>query len=213
MLALLLTLSSVERWWRVFSAVLWFIGISTLIAAFNGLCLILHTNHQRAVRPWEDPAALYSTFTGGVADDEDGNEARAHVYRVHSSRITDIEMEKDLGSSRSVKSTDGKSVSVQSSLDTFGDSNDSYIAPGTNNWVTRYEKKNLLKKVFEKSVMVKDSGVRVMQVSCLSRDVHISFGMLMAEKDRIARMAQAWALVFTIILTIAFTALPRGNFY
>lgn len=173
--AVLLTLSSAARWWRICAAVCWFVGISTLIAACNGLCLILHTNHQRAVRPWEDPAALYSTFTGGEADEVDAEghadglgHAGKVVHWVQSSRLSDLGMEKGFENQteRSVKSA-GEKGSFQPSLDAFGDSNESYMAAAAegDGWVAQYKRKNVPKKVFERTVMVRDSGIRIMQVS------------------------------------------------
>lgn len=50
---LLITLSHASRGWRVLPIVLWFIGISTLIAAWKGMCVVLHGMHHRHVRPWE----------------------------------------------------------------------------------------------------------------------------------------------------------------
>lgn len=50
---LLITLSSAGRGWRVLPIVAWLLGISTLIAAWKGMCVVLHGMHHRHVRPWE----------------------------------------------------------------------------------------------------------------------------------------------------------------
>jgi hypothetical protein len=50
---LLITLSHVGRAWRVFPFVLYLLGISTLIAAWKGMCVVLHGLHHRHLRPWE----------------------------------------------------------------------------------------------------------------------------------------------------------------
>ena len=50
---LILTLSTVHRAWRVLPFLAWFIGISTLIAAWKGMCVVLHGMHHRHLRPWE----------------------------------------------------------------------------------------------------------------------------------------------------------------
>lgn len=50
---LLITLSHASRGWRVLPFLLWFIGISTLIAAWKGMCVVLHGMHHRHLRPWE----------------------------------------------------------------------------------------------------------------------------------------------------------------
>lgn len=50
---ILITLSSAGRGWRVLPIVAWLLGISTLIAAWKGMCVVLHGLHHRHVRPWE----------------------------------------------------------------------------------------------------------------------------------------------------------------
>ena len=50
---LIITLSSAGRGWRVLPFLGWFIGISTLIAAWKGMCVVLHGMHHRHLRPWE----------------------------------------------------------------------------------------------------------------------------------------------------------------
>ncbi|KAI9842404.1 MAG: hypothetical protein M1838_003156 [Thelocarpon superellum] len=51
--AILITLSHAGRGWRVLAAIGWMIGISTLIAAWKGMCVVLHGMHHRHLRPWE----------------------------------------------------------------------------------------------------------------------------------------------------------------
>ena len=50
---LLITLSHASRGWRVLPFLGWFIGIATLIAAWKGMCVVLHGMHHRHLRPWE----------------------------------------------------------------------------------------------------------------------------------------------------------------
>ncbi len=50
---LLITLSHASRAWRVVPIIGWLIGISTLIAAWKGMCVVLHGMHHRHLRPWE----------------------------------------------------------------------------------------------------------------------------------------------------------------
>lgn len=51
--AILITLSSAKRGWRALAAILWIIGVATLIAAWKGMCVVLHGLHHRHLRPWE----------------------------------------------------------------------------------------------------------------------------------------------------------------
>jgi len=50
---IIITLSSAGRGWRVLPFIGWFIGIATLIAAWKGMCVVLHGMHHRHLRPWE----------------------------------------------------------------------------------------------------------------------------------------------------------------
>ncbi|KAI0468853.1 hypothetical protein F4859DRAFT_524019 [Xylaria cf. heliscus] len=51
--SIILTLSGAGRGWRALFAILWAIGIATLITAIKGMCVVLHGLHHRHVRPWE----------------------------------------------------------------------------------------------------------------------------------------------------------------
>ncbi|KAI4215591.1 MAG: hypothetical protein LQ351_002060 [Letrouitia transgressa] len=51
--AVLITLSGAGRGWRVLSAIGFMIGVATLIAAWKGMCVVLHGMHHRHLRPWE----------------------------------------------------------------------------------------------------------------------------------------------------------------
>jgi hypothetical protein len=50
---ILITISSAGRGWRVMALIPFMIGISTLIAAWKGMCVVLHGMHHRHLRPWE----------------------------------------------------------------------------------------------------------------------------------------------------------------
>ena len=51
--AILIILSDAGRGWRVLSAIGFMIGVATLIAAWKGMCVVLHGMHHRHLRPWE----------------------------------------------------------------------------------------------------------------------------------------------------------------
>ncbi|KAL1636395.1 hypothetical protein SLS58_009814 [Diplodia intermedia] len=64
-MGILMTLSNVPRGFRALSAIPLVIGISTMIAAYKGMCVVLHGMHHRHLRPWElftseDEPTLYS---------------------------------------------------------------------------------------------------------------------------------------------------------
>ena len=63
---LIITLSSASRPWRVIPFIGWFIGIATLIAAWKGMCVVLHGMHHRHLRPWE----LFSEEPDDILDEK-----------------------------------------------------------------------------------------------------------------------------------------------
>lgn len=63
---LIITLSSASRPWRVIPFLGWFIGIATLIAAWKGMCVVLHGMHHRHLRPWE----LFADETNEIVDEK-----------------------------------------------------------------------------------------------------------------------------------------------
>ncbi|MCJ1453950.1 hypothetical protein MMC28_004299 [Mycoblastus sanguinarius] len=52
-IAIALTLSHFARWWRIFAALEWWFGITNIIAASQGLCVLLHRLHTRQYHAWE----------------------------------------------------------------------------------------------------------------------------------------------------------------
>lgn len=196
-IAILLTLSRANRWWRLFALPWWFIGVATLVAAYKGLCIILHGTHTRNLKPWEDPAALYSTFTGADAeaagtDDEDALWACKGDARAPSDPGTALPSLRAADASNDWTARNPASPSAKRSLDTFGSANESYASGDS--WVERYRRKNIVRKIFDRSTEVQEGAVRVLQ-------------------DRIARQGQLWGVIVTIPLCVLFVAVPKGNFY
>lgn len=144
--AILITLSDAGRGWRVLSAIGFMIGIATLIAAWKGMCVVLHGMHHRHLRPWE----LF-------AEDDD---ASSH-----------FEMGKG-------------------SFETLGSSNSYEDEP----WVAKYEKRNILRKVFDREVWIQEPALRQIQ-------------------DTIFLQALLGALILTAISVGVFVAFPKGNYY
>lgn len=173
--AILLALSSVNRWWRLFAAIFWMIGITTLIAAYKGLCVILHMTHDRTLRPWEDPSATYGTF-----DDHAAGAAEMTRPSLTYSHSHFDEKFRPSGESNAYTPPEPATPAESNSPEA--------------QWKTRYNRLPLIRKIFDRSVVVQEHAVRVIQ-------------------DRIVRQAQAWALIWTIILCVVFVAVPKGNFY
>lgn len=201
-LGTLLVLSSASRWWRVLCFPLFFVGIGIGVAAYKGLCVIIHKSHSRALRPWEQ---FGDVETGGRGQGEGGtldnlNDDRTSIYISHNIHADEEAAfghghnnKNDINTTsnnNSASSTDDVySLSQRSkkaiSLDTFGTSN-SY---GHESWVDRYRKQSLLKKIFAKQIWVQDQTVRLIQ-------------------DRIVLQSHAWSLIFSLPLTALFLALP-----
>jgi hypothetical protein len=170
-----LTLSRASRWWRILSALEFFIGISTMVAAYKGICVILHRSHVRNLRPWEQ------SFDEELADSGRNSFSSTANRDVQMASRTGNYDDSDMDETGSFR---------PASMSTFGPKNSFDNA----DWVVKYEKKPMLKKVFEKSVWTQDEALRVLQ-------------------DRIVLGANVWAIILTIPLTVMFVALPKGNFY
>ncbi|KAK3990296.1 hypothetical protein QBC44DRAFT_289079 [Cladorrhinum sp. PSN332] len=72
--AILLTLSRAPRGYRALPAIGWVIGIATLVAAYKGMCVVLHGLHHQHVRPWE----LFVVEDDTELDDMERGASRKH---------------------------------------------------------------------------------------------------------------------------------------
>jgi hypothetical protein len=144
-IAIFLTLSDVSRWWRILAAPMFFIGYSTMVAAYKGLCVILHHSHARNLRPWEQDL------------DSEMGESRRNSFSSTAQR--DIQMASRTGNYEDLDKGDDASSLRPTSLQTFGPKNSFDDAQ----WIQKYEKKPILSKVFEKSVWTQDETLRILQ--------------------------------------------------
>ena len=140
-MGVLLTLSKLGRGYRALSAIALVLGISTLVAAYKGMCVVLHGMHHRHIRPWE----LF------VQDDGE-----------------------DLG---------------KRSFDSFGSDNSYEDEP----WIVKYERRNVIRKVFDREVWIQEPALRQIQ-------------------DTIFVQAILASLVLGGIVTAIFVAVPGGHF-
>jgi len=90
----------------------------------------------------------------------------------------------------SEKGQDDESYFRPESMATFGPKNSFDSA----SWISSYEKKSVISKVFDKSVWTQDGTLRILQ-------------------DRIVLGANFWGVILTVTFTVWFVALPKGNFY
>lgn len=139
---ILLTLGGAGRGYRALPAIAFVVGISTLVAAYKGMCVVLHGMHHRHVRPWE----LFEQ------DDEISAGKR--------------------------------------SFDSFASANSYEDEP----WVVRYEKRNVVRKVFDREVWIQEPALRQIQ-------------------DTIFVQAILASVLFGGALTAVFVAVPGANFF
>ncbi|KZF20906.1 hypothetical protein L228DRAFT_181686 [Xylona heveae TC161] len=144
--AIIITLSSAGRAWRVLSFLGFFIGVSTLIAAWKGMCVVLHGMHHRHLRPWE----LF-------AEDEDDSS----YYELK-----------------------------KGSFDSLGSNNSYEDEP----WVAKYEKRNIIRKVFDREVWIQEPALRQIQ-------------------DTIFLQAILGAFIISAVAVAIFVAVPKGGFF
>jgi hypothetical protein len=197
LIAFLLTLSKASRWYRILNVPVTFIGISTMVAAYKGLCVILHaTGRVRNVRPWEDLDSLSDgthSFNNTMPDDEEATLTHSDAqFFSKSSDAQSFSKNSDAQSfsKRSVAHSYATDKKRPRSFDTFGTANTYSDEP----WLQRYEKKPIARKIFETSVWVQDDTLRLVQ-------------------DKIIKQSQIWAVIGTTLITVFFTALPKGNLY
>lgn len=114
--AILLSLSRAPRGYRALAAIGWVIGFATLIAAWKGMCVVLHGLHHRHVRPWE----LFEP---------------------------DFDSDSEMGKRRG------------QSYESFGTSNSYEEEP----WVVKYDKRNIVRKIFDRQVWVQEPALRQIQ--------------------------------------------------
>ncbi|APA16092.1 hypothetical protein SS1G_10234 [Sclerotinia sclerotiorum 1980 UF-70] len=146
-IGILLVLSSVSRWWRVFAGLQWFLGIATIVASYKGLCLIMHKSHNRNLRPWEE-----------ILQHDADEENERHSFETSSQRR--IHMAIRTGDDHD-KQMDGTAISQSSTLSSFGPKND--VQEFEEKWARIYKKKSLLRKVFDKTTWTQDENLRLLQ--------------------------------------------------
>ncbi|KAK1992995.1 hypothetical protein LX36DRAFT_714958 [Colletotrichum falcatum] len=140
---ILITISRAGRGWRALAAIGWVLGVSTLVAAYKGMCVVLHGMHHRHVRPWE------------LFVDEENDDACS-----------------------------------KSSFESFGSANSFESEP----WIIKYEKRNVIRKVFDREVWIEEPALRTIQ-------------------DTIFLQAMLCALLVGGVFTAIFVAIPSHGYF
>lgn len=164
---LLLCLSAVPRGVRAVPAVGMVLGVATQCAAAKGMCVVLHGMHHRHVRPWE----LFCDEEVELRDEKDAGSGSGLSLSLSS-----------LG--RGGGGGGGKS------FESFGSANSYEDEP----WVVKYQRRNLVRKVFDREVWIQEPALRSIQ-------------------DTIFVQALLVAAVTAGALTAIFVCVPGGNFY
>jgi hypothetical protein len=180
-IALILTLSHASRWYRILPAPVTFIGVSTMVAAYKGLCIVLlSSGRARNLKPWEElDDAVFSDTATTLDKSLRGDDEEATLAASNKSYN-----DSDKNASRSPSMRRPRSFETFGSANTFSDES----------WVERYSKKPLMGKVFESNTWVQEPGVRAIQ-------------------DKILYQSNIWGVILTVVITVVFVALPRGNVF
>lgn len=143
---MILAMSYKSRGMRVIPTPFLFIGITTLISSYKGLCMVLYSRgHMRRLRPWEE-ATLSSPDTSNCAQ----NLSNIGNYDEEASVLT--------GRFR-FRGGIGKQNNCSRAFEDFGPANDF----GDEQWVQRHSKKCLCRKVFDDFTWVQEPGIRETQ--------------------------------------------------
>lgn len=132
-IAVLFTLSSVSRWFRIIAAAEWWFGITNIIAASQGLCVLLHRRHTRNIRPWEMNEA--DSRRGRSSNDIEGSYHGGDLEYSETQSRWPVRME------------------------VFGPDNN-YLKE---TWIEKDQRKSVWSKIKDKKVRVEETGLRILQ--------------------------------------------------
>ncbi|KAK4144053.1 uncharacterized protein C8A04DRAFT_11797 [Dichotomopilus funicola] len=172
---------------RAICFLLWWPGLTVLMAAGNGVCLLLRGAGRRQVRPWESEGPVMEP-PGHGEDGKQNPEAGEHKRTDTTSSTT---------STMSAVSQASSTVSWDDplrkpSLQTFGPAND-YTGEASS-WGKRYQEKGFMKRVFDETVVVQN-------------------GALMAWQDRTVLFAALWGAAGAAALTAVSLFIPKGGLF
>ncbi|EHL03693.1 hypothetical protein M7I_0339 [Glarea lozoyensis 74030] len=160
------------------------------VAAYKGLCVIMYFSHSRALRPWEQN--LDEELTDVEVDRRGSSASDQRGAQVSSSDGPQSQTPPDYVDSNATTQEDSQQgYSRPTSMRSFGPKNSYYENA---NWKSRYERKSLFRKIFDRETYTQDPALKFLQ-------------------DRIIIGAVIWAVIITIPLTVVFVALPKGNYY
>lgn len=161
--SLLLILSPASRFWRVASLFLWWPAFTTLIAAAQGLCLVLYTRNLRQLRPWESTTADGRESVQQIThnDDDDDDWSVGEVKTIITSD-NDRRKTHSRASSRKVSIVSSYTLADQmrkASLQVLGEANSREHEAR----VKAYAAKSLSEKIWDDAVKTQNRAVRLLE--------------------------------------------------
>ncbi|KAM7209502.1 hypothetical protein V8F20_000240 [Naviculisporaceae sp. PSN 640] len=152
---IILILSRRSNFLRIVCLVPWWPGITSFIAGWKCLCVILHFKNERQLRPWEQE-------THYIHQDEDEDEE------------VEQDKPKDKGDTPGTKQHPRQNHSISSttssrpidplrkeSLQTFGPKNDYTMEK--EEWFSSYKQKGIMDKIFDETIPVQNRALRMLQ--------------------------------------------------
>ncbi|KAJ0124978.1 hypothetical protein J7T55_006321 [Diaporthe amygdali] len=156
-----LVLSSLSQFYRVLSIILWWPSFTILIAAIQGLCLLLQIRSLRQLRPWEQ-----EQLDEEVDADDHGHELNsAAEVTTHISSDNDRRRSKQPAFGTAIRVTSRLSSSRNDdplrkpSMQTFGPAN-KYRRRA---FVKAYQAKPLTRKIWDDAVKTRNRNIKMLQ--------------------------------------------------
>lgn len=182
----LLILSRQGAFLRTVCIILWWPGLTILIAACKRLCVILHFYGERQLRPWElFPLAPEEKAT--LSDNDDHSISSFKSFRKHTRCNTSLS---STSSSPLTSRSIGSDPLRKSSLQPFGPRNDAE----SEQWAQQYRNQSLLQKLLGETTLVQNTALRLLQ-------------------DRTVFFAIMWGGLTASALTAASLFVPMGNMF
>lgn len=182
-----LVLSSLSQFYRVLSIILWWPSFTTLIAAIQGLCLVLQLRSLRQLRPWEQEQLMDDIDADGHAHELNS----AAEVRTHISSNNDKRKSKQPAHGMAIRVTSLLSSSRNDdplrkpSMQTFGPAN-KYRRRA---FVKAYQSKSIARKIFDDAVKTRNRNIKILQ-------------------DRTLFLSICWGGAISSILTVVSLFIP-----
>ncbi|KAH8677318.1 hypothetical protein BX600DRAFT_122469 [Xylariales sp. PMI_506] len=197
LLDLVLVLSNINRFVRIAAVPLWCTGISVLLAARHGICMVLHWSYRRSLRPWDQFSAdgaesdcKCNSDNADVDADDDDAGAGTGDKEAHGDETAKQPKFRSKHRCESMAGISRLDPLRKPSLQFLGPANDFADEP----WVEIYRRKSLWAKALEPTIRTQD-------------------GYLKAEQDRILFKAAVLGVLGSILLGVGFIFIPSPELF